>query len=88
MQLEGHAAPKKSEVVATGRIRRYKLCYKVSIAHGSSGKRARRRVPLTDYIDKASVQGNLQISTRGTLSKASSKYIDNYVLGVWDRADD
>ena len=67
----------------------YKLCYVLSVEDGKGKKKkARKRSALTDSIATQSVQGNVQLTKRGTLSVKSWKWIQDYVLGVWARADD
>ena len=45
------------------------------------------RVPLTDIVEKEAIQGNVELNKNGTISIASWKYIQNYVLGHWTRAE-
>ena len=45
------------------------------------------RVALTDLVEKEAIQGNVELTKNGTLSMTSWKYIQNYVLGHWSRAE-
>jgi hypothetical protein len=61
----------------------YKPAYRRVPTRGKKGRNVTQAIPHTDYIERTTVQGNVELGKTGIVLKKYRKWIEQYVLEHW-----